>query len=322
MIKMMTHKPKVLELLEYMSSITGFQHSMDICLIDTGYLSYFSAVFPGKLLELRSRFYQGLWLLESSSSVRKEVFPQYKSHRRENSLTQLAHENRVRIAEDTNLIRISAQGYEADDLVALLLILFSRYSSIFKSPRNLRIIGGDKDYAQLEHLIRPFGLLRILGFYSGNQESIMPSQTLLRKLPKWVTRCFPKTPSPLDYAIVQALLGDSSDDVPRVLYAKDSELLAASFRIPLNQQHPMDRFEYLHKVLDEKRYLAFLQHLQLVLFPHYSLWYPGEFEELLPNLWRYHQPEEFLDELIDAQALERLDQKLRIEYPFVGFDSW
>jgi hypothetical protein len=139
---------------------------------------------------------------DNSTSLRKQFYPLYKSHRVERKLRRPrpSHE-KVRVfqdimREDASLNLVEFPGLEADDLIALL------------APKyQLPIIATDKD------------LLQIPGVQINKLDG-MPLEiaNFARRLPKYVQ---PWVKTPEDILLTLTLMGDKSDDIPRLVRPRE-----------------------------------------------------------------------------------------------------
>ncbi|MEM4406913.1 MAG: hypothetical protein QXS68_07695 [Candidatus Methanomethylicaceae archaeon] len=180
--------------------------------VDTGYISYLiAATRKFQFCELAARWLTAVWALEGKS-LRYQEFPGYKSsraetHKKREELRKAVEEVRESISKAESLTTAFHKDCEGDDIVALLL-----YSGNFK-----KVVGVDKDYHVLEVELG-------VQFVDSAGNPASPLKTLLKKQPKWaVSLCHPS--DTLDSLILHALLGDSSDDIPRIIYQKHHDLV-------------------------------------------------------------------------------------------------
>lgn len=182
-------------------------------IVDGGYLSWAHGAMGAKSwMSVRSSYSMhsgSLILLDSHESDRKKFYPLYKAHRKEQrAKREDVHEKvlafQAYLREDPSLRKIECPGMEADDLVSILV---SRY--------HLPVIGADKD------------LLQIPGIRMHHLDGAEVTEENFR-------RRLPKTIAPLvtreNVLLILTVLGDKSDDIPRLLPAGQLHTLATILR--------------------------------------------------------------------------------------------
>lgn len=229
---------------------------MRMMAIDTGYLSWIFAAtssvnFTELLAQIRLKERIPAFVFDSSKSVRKQEFPEYKKHREEELkqnpqrllLKQRAEEFKRAFFEICSLHRFPVFqrfGYEADDLLAVGALLGEWNECI----------GVDKDLQQLP-----------LALYSSSFELSTRTESFAKKYPKTLFEGGLQI-SPSLVPLILAVLGDSSDDVPRLLPRGIKAL--KQFRDLMNSKTV---YSEVLQLFGE----AFQRNLQLVLLPHFSL---------------------------------------------------
>ena len=178
-------------------------------IIDFGYLSWTYGGLGSKswpsVRHLYSKKAQSLICVDSQTSHRKAFYPLYKSHRKERRqerawvFEKVLHFQEY-LREDPSLWRFEAEGFEADDLSAVL-------------GSKIPVIGGDKDLLQIPGI----HLSRITG------EVLTPAH-FMSKQSKTLRLVAKNTPQ--EILLVLSLLGDKSDDIPRLIPAGGLSTLA------------------------------------------------------------------------------------------------
>lgn len=134
-----------------------------------------------------------IFALDSKSSFRKEIYPEYKANRKESAkdlITQL--EIAISWIEKMGFGTLMVDGFEADDII-------SSVTKLAKENFNVRIISNDKDLYQL------IDKDRVL-VYDWVKKSLIDEQKCIEKFGI----------KPQNFIDFQAILGDSSDNVPGV----------------------------------------------------------------------------------------------------------
>lgn len=144
-------------------------------------------------------------ILDGGSTFRREFYPQYKQHRRDRRAAdpeRQARTDRVMhfkdkvIAPDTRLQTIVFPDMEADDIIAAWAIRWKH------GP--MKVIGTDKDLLQLGKHID-------LWKHNGQHVTVESFASRLQK----TIKDFVDTPEKI--LLVITMLGDKSDDVPRIV---------------------------------------------------------------------------------------------------------
>ena len=171
--------------------------------IDGGYLSWAYGGIGSKSWPLVHYHYSkasgALICLDSPESARRLFYAEYKLHRklrREEDPRKEEMHQRIKffqeiIREDHSLLKLEVPGLEADDLVSILSL---RY--------NLPVIGGDKDLLQVPDL-----------YLQTLEKEVLPISKFAKRQPKAYQEFVVE---PKDVLLVLALMGDKSDDIPRL----------------------------------------------------------------------------------------------------------
>lgn len=243
-----------------MTEPTAYQY-----FIDVGYYSHWWSTwlpFENWLTTVPRAFLDQSIFLMDSGGVRTSEFPEYKSRRQERRREDPAFLKRAEKARQfraglqlpiLSLATRTLAGYEADDLLALQALRSS-------SDDGFRFVGIDKDYAQLP--ANTIFLTAALGPHD-------PASHLLEKLPRYAQQLLERRTANRSFAIVQALTGDKSDSIPRLLSSRDrrgnARLLEAALEgdsLTLRSSAALGGpFEWP----------AFIRNLRLVTLPHPSL---------------------------------------------------
>ena len=182
--------------------------------IDGGYAGwvYGSRDFSWKIWQRVREKYQGcIILMDSPSSYRKEFYPPYKAHREEkrkkSEYKQRTKEKVVifqgLLEQDEMFDSLRIWGHEADDLVAVSLFF----------ARKVSVLGADKDLLQL-----PWTRTHI--------EKIDGSKVVLETFLKRTQKTLqPHLKDEWDILLYLSLMGDKSDDVPRLIPPYKLELM-------------------------------------------------------------------------------------------------
>lgn len=170
--------------------------------VDGGYLTWtHGAIGIKSWMPVRGQYSMGsgsLILMDSPESCRKDFYPGYKAHRKEKRQGHEDVHERVLafqeyIREDPSLRKMEFPGLEADDLVALLV---NRY--------HLPVVGADKD------------LLQIPGIDLTHADgSSVTEKNFAKRLPKRIAPHVTRE----NVLLILTVLGDKSDDIPRLLPA-------------------------------------------------------------------------------------------------------
>ena len=177
-------------------------------LVDGGWLVFAYGLVGLKSWVTTRRSYTmgsgALILMDSRESARREFFPDYKSHRKSRHNQNPEKAEAIRsfkelLNEDPSLRKIEATGLEADDLVAIFIT----------EGYDLPVRGRDKD------------LLSIPGIQLSDNGGDITLHHYSHKLQK---RLAPLIKTPDDVLFSLVLLGDSSDDIPRLLPPRAMDL--------------------------------------------------------------------------------------------------
>ena len=188
--------------------------------VDGGYLSWVYGVSGSGLNSWNttrtkySRKANVAFLMDSPTPFRyrQVYYPPYKAHRAEKVATkpewaekkERVDQFRDLLFEDPTIETFWVEGHEADDLVGILAI---------QEKKPLPVVGRDKDLLQL-------GKLLALREHSGEPVTM---QNFIARQPKKLEGLV-KTPGHLLLSL--ALMGDKSDDIPRLIPPYELELMA------------------------------------------------------------------------------------------------
>ncbi len=173
-------------------------------LIDAGYLSFVHGSRKGGSFggwdTARFNYTKHLMVMDSPHSVRRDFYPDYKIRRGERRqkypYQQRTYEQvqafREVLRQDTIIFTTEIAGFEADDMVAYLF---------------LKGIGRESVIAQDKDLFMVPGLQKVMRDHKG------AAITRKFKLPKYAIQ--PRSPG--SFALTQAIYGDKSDSIPRLL---------------------------------------------------------------------------------------------------------
>lgn len=223
-------------------------------LIDAGYLSFVHGSRKGGAFggwdQARWNYVRYLLVMDSANSVRRDYFPDYKirraERRKKNPYQQQVYEQVVAFREvmrqDTVVYSTELDGYEADDVVAYCFI---------KGIGRENVIGQDKDLFMVP------GLQAVMRDHTGTRV------TRNLKLPKYAI-----TPhSPGSYTLTQAIYGDKSDSIPRLLPSSG----AAAKRLYAHLIRKAKTLELAYHNCYSYFGDEFVTNLLLVTIPHPSL---------------------------------------------------
>lgn len=259
--------------------------------VDGGYLSYVLGIRDDMRFwdEQRFLFRDALICMDSGSSYRREIYPEYKSRRAvqrwEDERKAVNYEKvqkfRARIIADLALEICQLPGVEGDDLVALTFLL----------DPTLDVVAVDKDLHPIPGMYQ--AMLR------GAAKEI---KNLSEKVPQYIGRSLRKTPASL--LILQALRGDKSDSIPRLLPSPVTEAKAMWNELYLSSDR--ETLEACHTTLGP----SFIRNLKLVLIPgpflldkevstsdlfdmvsDASYWNPDHFQKVVGKLLESREPE-------------------------------
>lgn len=217
-------------------------------IVDGGYLSYVLGIREDMRFwdDLKFRFKDALICMDSNSYHRRALYPAYKSKRAEqrwdNERKAINYEKvsqfRDAITHDLAVEICKIDGAEGDDLVALGFLL----------DPTLDVVAVDKDLHSVPGLYG--AMLR------GSAKDI---KNLADKVPQYISANLRRSSASL--LILQALRGDKSDSIPRLLPSGITEAKASWKR--LYRKLDRDAFDACYSELGEQ----FLVNLKLVLMP-------------------------------------------------------
>jgi hypothetical protein len=184
-------------------------------LIDSSYLSFLIGASNYTLHQFFSnkQYSQYYHLLDGPNNVRFKTLPTYKSSRDKTSeIRQRVRQVRHFILD--HYLHMRMEGLEADDLIALVHILYPDETFV--------TFAQDKDMLQIPNV-------NIIGYSSHGKE-----KGIKHYYKYAVPKSIAKTGyiiNPMDMLLVQSLMGDKTDDIPRVLpkrtFGPVHELLAS-----------------------------------------------------------------------------------------------
>lgn len=205
-------------------------------MVDGGYLSWAYGAIGSKAWQPMRREYSrrsgSLLCLDSQRSFRKEFYPDYKSHRKaKREKRSQIHEKVVNfqayLREDSSLMTWGVDGLEADDLIAVTSL-----------SKGLPALAQDKDLLQIPDLV----MTRLDG----------SRVTIEHFASRQAKKVEPLVRTPEQILLTLTLLGDKSDDIPRLVPPKGLQL----FELILTSENPWKRAEQMFKTEDLYRNLA------------------------------------------------------------------
>lgn len=233
--------------------------------VDGGYLSFKLAFGSWDYWELNNGIDVSI-LAWDSFTKRKEIFPEYKQHRKsDDPIIEDVRSLRETIYNTTTLPLCEVTGCEADDIVACWNLF---------NPHE-KIIGIDKDFFQLPNV---YTLL----FHDFSEYHLANV-----KIPKYLEELADK-----NFALYQMLIGDKADGIPRILsYGKEGK---EQVQECLNAMENNNLGDTLYKLFDDKIIL----NARLILFPYYEFgnWvYSHEFFEVWADEQDYYNERNWTD---------------------------
>lgn len=221
-----------------------------IDIIDGGYLSWFHGASKGGdwggWSTWKFRYSAHLIAMDDAALWRKQIYPDYKARRalraKEDPI-YLAKKIRVQefreiLDADPFMLTARLKGMEADDLMAVAYLLH---------PRG-RVISVDKDLFQIPGMKNAMWKIH-------EEENVYERSLVHPRFPAY-------TGSPtcgLDYCLIQSLLGDKSDSIPRLLPSHAGEAKRLFLEI---QNDPIPLWRAYHEFGR-----PFLLNLQVILIP-------------------------------------------------------
>ena len=188
-------------------------------------------------------------MMEGGALYRTKFYPDYKLQRREAVKKNPAHlARRIRVQhfikaleEDKRVNTLRVSGFEADDLIASYAVWEWQVSTLRSLPTY--VVGIDKDYLQMGHIIHlqktDGSRVSFAGWKSKMQKTIQPALT-----------------EPWHVLLCLVLLGDPSDNVPRLIPPYKLNYLLRILRDKNPWQMAYSRYED-----------AFLTNLYLTILP-------------------------------------------------------
>jgi hypothetical protein len=209
-------------------------------LVDGGYISWTYGPLGFQSWNPYRKNYIGktgtLICMDSDQSLRKEYYPLYKSHRVERrEKRQETHEMvlifKETLHEDPSLNLVEFTGLEGDDILALL------------APRfRLPVTGTDKDLLQLKDV----RITRVDG-------SPVTMLNIQKREPKYIQ---PYIRTHEDVLLILTLMGDKSDDIPRLIPPRQLEIMT-------NIMQSRDRWKIARSIFKDE----LLRNLCLAVLP-------------------------------------------------------
>ena len=188
---------------------SNFVAGKAVHIVDGGALSWsYGLIDPLAWEAVKSTYSRATICLDSPWSARQEAFPDYKSRRADRRASdprvaerrEQARDFKDKIAADEQLFCWEKEGWEADDLVAIL------YLEARSMGESTRVYAVDKDLVQLP------GIHRCLYNFDASERDIDLFQTP-RKQPKF----WGGTRDNRDVLLFQLCFGDKTDSIPRLL---------------------------------------------------------------------------------------------------------
>lgn len=190
----------------------------ELAVVDGGFLSWVFGSSPERFYMWKSQswkeFSSGrrkVIVMDSPHLLRKDYFPEYKGHRAEKADRDPEWEAKVELVRkfrnfirESNLVKtIELDGYEADDIITALAFLYWREFDRDK----LDVIAMDKDLLQMGDF------LTLRGFGASSEKDI----SFEAFCEKQAVKVQPYLHHHSQMLLILALLGDKSDDVPRLV---------------------------------------------------------------------------------------------------------
>jgi len=195
-------------------------------IIDGGYLTWAHGAIGFKSWQTARTNYSrragALICLDSRRSFRKEFDPNYKSHRKDKREQRPKIHEKVMffqeyIREDPTLRTWEVDGLEADDLIAILV-------GKFKLP----VTALDKDLLQIP----------TIQMNKIDNTEVLVTNFALRQA-KMIR---PLVEQNSDVLFILTLLGDKSDDIPRLIPSRNLDLLVSLMRSPSPWEAALELF--------------------------------------------------------------------------------
>lgn len=183
--------------------------------LDGGYISwvYGSRQFSYLIWsQARVKYLESIIFQDSKTKLdRKKFFPPYKSHREKRVIENpKLLETQVRVMQfkkylwrDPGFELAHVPGMEADDLIAVAATICQK----------VKVIGADKDLLQISQ--KRLTIEKIDG-------AIVTFPTFVKRLPKTL---WPHVGDEWDVILILSIMGDRSDDIPRILPPRDFDPL-------------------------------------------------------------------------------------------------
>lgn len=243
--------------------------------VDAGYYSYYmgsKSPFAYWFSRLDDYFLsRRVFLMDSSChpSVRALEFPYYKGRRveqrqsdpRKQEMAVVVREFRMSLETPLFGLRsYSLYRYEADDLMALVVMGWAKPGDV--------LVAIDKDYAQLPAWPSYEDALGV---------PVDPMARFMSKLPAYAFPFLEHRPTNRHLAIYQALVGDRSDSIPRILPLSVTESRVILRALFVDKAQPAELF-------GQETLEAFYTNLRLVSLPHPSLLWGDPSRQVLYTL--------------------------------------
>ena len=183
--------------------------------LDGGYISwvYGSRQFSYLIWsQARMKYLDSIIFQDSQTLLdRKKFFPAYKSHREKRVIDNpRLLETQIRVMRfkkylwrDPGFELAHVPGLEADDLIAIAAMMCKK----------VKVIGADKDLLQISQ--KRLTIEKIDG-------AIVTFPTFVKRLPKTL---WPHISDEWDVILILSIMGDRSDDIPRILPPRDFDPL-------------------------------------------------------------------------------------------------
>jgi len=197
-----------------------------LTIVDGGFISWVFGSSPERVYLWKSRSWQdfsmkrrALIVMDNPHLLRKDFYPPYKGHRQlkaENDPVWAEKVDCVRqfrtVLRETNLVKtIEQDGLEADDLITAFSLLYWREFDGDQLP----VIAADKDLLQLNDFLTLSG-------YGATKDKDISFEAFRAKQAVCIQ---PVMTHHSQILLVLALLGDKSDDVPRLVPPRRLEIM-------------------------------------------------------------------------------------------------
>lgn len=227
------------------------EYAKDIVLVDGGSFLWRTVVMESesavfRQLKLIRKFFGKtvVVVLDDDDAVRQREDMLYKANRPCDENRRLVLERRNMLWEDKWVYTIRCRGMEADDVIAYFVLLSSEVD----------VLSGDKDLFQIPKI-------RLWSFNRKDKKrGFIVRKSMSDIFPAYVGQF---AEPGYRYALVQALYGDATDNVPRLI-SRQKTLAMNVLESIMNSDDPVS--ESIRLYGDN-----FLRNIRNVVMPHYSL---------------------------------------------------